>query len=382
MTPFFRMSADGKETPVDIDNECLSALKSTCWLIGSGPSLTEEVAETINASQLPKFCMNLAGNAKDGRAPLVIPDYWTAYDPTVRFPAEIYLNPRIRKFVVKGRRMDLLRGLPIKVCECPNVYFFEREYRDFSDILRPESAKVLDCQDTMMQAIDIAYRLGYRSLLLAGTEMAVFPSAEQIEVAKQHGVTYDEDRMATITADGRALPLLRDFHSACKESKATRPDVEGGGHDDGTRSLILDVQKPDLYAFSESKPWQTVLSCDEHYYRVSQWLRLARPCFSAMGLEIVSCTPRSRLNWYFSYVEPRLSNLLDGCNIKIEKSSTAGHYDDSQDLWKNQMPMIDYPPHGQDKDDLGFHKKTYNDRLKAFAQKLDELPDVPLELDE
>ena len=382
MTPFFRMTTDGKETRVDIDSECLSPYRSACWLIGSGPSLTRQVADIVNASQLPKFCMNLAGSAKDGEPPLVIPDYWTAYDPTVRFNAEIYLNPRIRKFVVRGRRMDLIPGHPVKVCECPNVYFFEREYRGFTDFLNPNSDKILDCQDTMMQAIDIAYRMGYRRIYCVGTEMAVFPTDEQIEVAKQHGVTYDTVAMCTILKDGKRMPLLRDFHSACKEAGAIRDDVEGGGHSDGTRSLILDVKKPDLYAFSESKPWQTVLSCDEHYYRVSQWLRMAKPCIENAGLEIISATGRSRLDWYFQNLTPG-ECLFQTDHIRLEKSRTSGKYDDSQEPCPDQMPMRDFLPHGQEEEDKRtFHKKTYNDRLLALQQKLEDMPDIPLEIEE
>ena len=57
--------------------------------------------------------------------------------------------------------MDLVPETTFKVCECPGVVFFDRDaQRGFADFLPPMPAGIVDWNDTFVQAIEIAYRLG------------------------------------------------------------------------------------------------------------------------------------------------------------------------------------------------------------------------------
>ena len=80
-----------------------------------------------------------------------------------------------------------------------------------------------------MQAIEIAYRLGFRVLYLAGCDFYVRPSAAQIARARAAGVEYVPRE------------LLGDFYERCSEAEVSRAEME---------SLDLPTQ----YHFDERKP--------------------------------------------------------------------------------------------------------------------------------
>lgn len=364
-----------------IENRYLAPFPAPLWLIGAGPSLRDEDIEAINASPAPKFCMNLSGCDRDGKPPMIRPDFWTAYDTTCRFHRSVYLDPGVTKFVCKSRRMDIIAGTPYRVYQAPNTYFFEREYRHFEKFLNPESGKILDCQDTFIQAIDIAYRLGFRKIFMVGVELAVLPSDEQILLAGENGVEYDMETMSTVMEKGRG-PLLRDFDARCIQKGMQRDCNPGEDCDnDGKKRTILDVGRPQHYSMSESRKWQTTLRADEHYYRTTQYLRMSMTSLSQHGLQLVCCTSPSRLADYFGYtpVGDACAWIHDMVGNPAEETC-AGKYEEVDKPGDGFMPIRDYKPHGIDPENTvnNFHRKTDDERLVAFREKIADIPEEAL----
>lgn len=371
---FFR-----NEQPSMLENSHAGPFPSPLWLIGAGPSLRDEDIDAINASPAPKFCVNLAGCNEDGKPPLIRPNFWTAYDSTCRFHRSIYLDPGVTKFIRKSRKNDIIPETPYKIHQAPNTHFFESEYRPYERFLDASSGKILDCQDTFIQAIDIAYRLGFRKIFMVGVELAVLPTQAQLDLAEKSGVEYDMETLSTAMEKGRG-PLLRDFDQRCLQ-KGMRRDCNPGEEcdNDGKKRTILDVDRPRNYSMDETRKWQTTIRADEHYYRTTQYLRLSVTNLALSGLELVCCTSPSRLADYFGYTP--VDDACEWIHMMVgnpSEETCLGKYEEITKPGAGFMPMKDFPAHGIDKNSEAvndFHKKTDSDRLAAFRTKIDEIPE-------
>lgn len=267
----FRLHTDGTRTAAPLENVFAGPVPSACWIIGGGPSLAAVDCGAIARSPVPKMAVNLAGTR------LIRPNFWTSYDPSCRFHRSIYLDPGVMKFLHRRRAMELVPETAFKVCECPATFFFERDRsRGFADLLASRAEGIVDWADSLVQAIDILYRLGFRTLYLAGCDMRVRPSAEQITRAAEFGVAYDPRE------------LLGEFLGKCRRASLSERDLEA-------------VAPAEQYHFPEHKPLRSAARTDEHYFRVAQYLRLSRRSLALAGVRIVSATPGSRLNDFFPY---------------------------------------------------------------------------------
>jgi hypothetical protein len=319
---FFRISTDGLETAASLEGAYSGSTRTSCWIVGGGPSLTALPCEQIAASPLPKFCVNLAGHGQ------LRPTFWTAYDPTARFQKSTYLDASILKILPRGRAMDVVPGTTAKVCDSPNTVFFDRDKTiGFRDFLTSGARGVTDWQDSLIQAIDIAFRLGFRVLYLAGCDMHVRPSQDWIDLSRASGVTYSPRE------------LLRDFHQRCLQRGVPVQDLDSD-------------QQTQQYHFEETKPLAAAIQTDLHYFRVAQYLRLSCKATALAGLELVSVTPDSRLNDYFRY-EPADQVLL---RVHSEIGDPAN--EPTRGLYTEQVsrspqglgPMRDFKPHHWAKD--------------------------------
>jgi hypothetical protein len=218
------------------------------------------------------MCLNLAGTG------LLRPTFWTSYDPSLRFHRSVYLDPGIIKFVQHRRAMEFVPETTFKVCECPAVFCFERDQgRSFGSFLAPDNRGIVDWGDSLVQAIDILYRLGFRVVYLAGCEMRVQPSAEQIARAAACGVEYSA-----------RLPLA-EFLDRCRRA--------------GLSDRDLDALPPaKFYHFAEHKRIRAAAQTDAHYDRIVQCLRMSRRSLALAGMRLISVTPGSRLNDFFPYL--------------------------------------------------------------------------------
>ena len=344
---FFRINPDKTREPVWLDNVYAGPLPSVCWLFGGGPSLARLPYRKIAASPVPIMAVNLAGTG------LARPNFWTAYDNSARFHTSIYLDPGIVKFVQTRRSMDLVPGTTVKVCECPNLYFFERDgLRGFTDILAPHHTGIVDWADSFVQAIDILYRLGFRKILLAGCEMRVSPSPKQIELARTYGVEHDPEG------------LLRDFVTACENA--------------GLSTAALNaVDSAHPYHFDEVKKFAAAANTDLHYFRVAQYLRLSRRALALAGVELVSVTPHSRLNDYFRYASPR--QVFDEIRQQIPDPSsetTRGLYHETTSRTpKGLGPMRDYLPHNWKKAEA--HNRNLDGLRRPLPPRAEAKPKDP-----
>ncbi len=329
---FYRLCPDGSRRELDLTGAYAGPARSPCWIIGGGPSLAQLPTGDIAASPAPKFAINLAGHG------LLRPDFWTSYDPTARFHRSIYLDASITKFVHRCRAMDLVPGTTFKVCESPATLFFDRDpqrgYHDFpggsAAWKRPEGQAastgsanaITDWQDSLIQALEIAWRLGFRTLYLAGCEMCIRPSPEQIEQANSLQVTY------------RDREPLRDFYERCRQRGLT------------AQALAAEVP-PGQYHFDEAKPLAAAVQTDLHYFRVAQSLRLSRQAMALAGLELISVTPESRLNDYFEYrpVDAALEEVRRLVGDPATESTRGMYAPRSPVPAAHLAPMRDLPPH-------------------------------------
>lgn len=323
---FFRRTTDGVRTPVALEQQFAGPERTACWIVGGGPSLARLPLGEIEQTPAPRFAINLGG------AGLLRPHFWTAYDPTARFHQSLYLDAGILKFVPAGRAMDLTPGGFCKVCECPNLVFFEKDPgRGFHQFPAAEEG-VTDWQDSLILAIEIAYRLGFRDLYLAGCDMQVQPGAELRAAAETLGVVYSPGE------------LLGEFCKRCRVA---------GVPDAALQSGVAAGQ----YHFDESKSLAAAVQSDFHYFRVAEYLRLSRRSLSLSGLRLHSVTPDSRLNRDLPYLDvAEARRRIVAAVGDPQAEMTRGKYTTSAPP-RSAGPMRDFPPHFWKRPERGGKKK-------------------------
>jgi hypothetical protein len=360
---FFRIHADGVRTGVDLRHHFAGPVRTTCWIIGGGPSLSELPCDRIQLSPVPKLAVNLCGFG------LLRPNIWTAYDPTVRFHRSTFLDASILKLLPSRRATDVVPGTTYKVGDCPNTLFFDRDgQRGFHDFLSfdgpvPDCSGIVDWQDSLVQAIDLAWRLGFRKLVLIGCDMHVRPPAEHIRQAALRGVRYQPEE------------LLRGFYDRCRAAGL-----------DPARLELDDPIAP--YHFDETKSLAAAQQTDFHYFRVAQYLRLSRRAMALAGLELISATPGSRLNTFFPY-RP-VDVLLDEINEEVGNpacEATRGQYGRRQEPESQAGSLMrDFRPHNWPQGARATAPPAHSDAagmLKREARleaALDELPEIEVPL--
>ena len=312
---FFRIATDHTRTPLPLDGLYAAAPRSTCWIVGGGPSLADAPLDAIAASPAPTFAVNLAGSRR------LRPTFWTAYDATARFHRSTYQDAGTLKFLAAGRATDLVPETTLKVGDMPGAVFFETEPgRGYADWLRSDGPLV-DWADSLVQAIAIAVRLGFRRLLLVGCDLHVRPSPGMLAIARRRGVGYvRRDRLA-------------DFVTRCEEAGIPR-------------ATLAEASRPRLYHFDEDKPLEAAIRTDEHYFRVSQSLRLCRRSLATAGVELVSATPISRLNDCFPTATPSdlIADLAAELGDRTVETERGRYARDEPRLPPGLGPMQDVPP--------------------------------------
>ena len=360
---FYRLATDGTEIHMPLADAYSGPTRTGCWIIGGGPALASLPTERIAASPLPKFSINLAGHG------VLRPTFWTAYDPTGRFQRSTYLDPSITKFVPRGRAMDVVPGTTGKVCDSPNTVFFDRDqsvgFHDFLSRPAPVSTLVrpgiTDWQDSLVQAIHIAYVLGFRTLYLGGCDMYIAPGEAWIEQAAALGVHY------------APRELLKDYHQRCHHKRLSDAAIDTLG---STRQ----------YHFDEAKPLAAALQTDLHYFRVAQYLRLSRRAMALAGMELISVTPESRLNDYFSYQSAE--SVLERIATEIGEPAhepTRGLYTEQVHRTPEGLgPMRDFKPHHWNKEPPAPRPSVPASPPKhgRLQRAVAAIPDVPVSIRE
>ncbi|MCA9098487.1 MAG: hypothetical protein KDA36_08880 [Planctomycetaceae bacterium] len=314
---FYRLSTDGTRVDAALEGTFGGPGRTSCWLIGGGVTLNAGVAAQIVGTPVPRMCINLAGTG------LFRPNLWTSYDPSARFHRSVYLDPGIMKFVHRRRAMDLVPETTFKVCDCPQVYFFDRDgERGFANFLSADQRGIVDWADSMVQGIDLLFHLGIRRIFLAGCEMRVRPTEMQIAIAREKGIEYAENE------------LLSEFLKRCRKAGVTEESLDATG-------------ETDVYHFAERKPIRAAANTDFHYFRVSQYLRLSRRAMALAGVDLISVTPGSRLNDYFPFqtVESVCAEMLLEVGDPAHEDVEGRYRLTGPRVMDGLGPMRDFKPH-------------------------------------
>ncbi len=343
---FYRLHTDGTQEDCSwLADSYAGSLSSHAWLIGGGPSLGNLDCATVNKSPACKMAVNFCGRGPDGSGLLIKPTHWTTFDPSARFHRSIFMDASIMKFLLGGRKMDLLPGTWVKMCDAPNTYFIDHEYRGYRDFLSRSSDKILHQRDSFIQAMDIMFRLGFRTLYLVGTELIIRPSPEQIRVAIEHGVRYEggctgiphsKDKDQTVWSD-----MLSDFLEQCVLKRVGRTRQE-------TIAKLIEVDRETQYSFTETKTFQAAVNTDGHYWSTVQYLRNAMKCIRLHGLNLVSCTPGSRLNYFLPYVsiQDAAGDIAEQVGDPVAET-IEGRFSGQHEAPGEGLPaMKDIPPYG------------------------------------
>lgn len=358
---FYRQSTDGKK--IDASHLCNSyaGIEPTpVWILGSSDTLTQEETDFINESDIPVFGMNYSGRGKEDGRWKIKPDFWTAFDNTPRFHKSIFLDPSIMKFVREMRHLDLIPETNHKLCDAPNTYFFPNENRDYSSFFSEEHQTINHSLDSFIQALDIAYRLGFRTFYCVNTELKITPSEAQIELAKSHGVEYENGLVHRIEPKERIVngklqnyvedywsDLLIDFVRECLKNQVATSE-------DKLYEKLESMDRENQYSFNEQKSFQAAVQSDSHYWERVQYLRLARKNMSLKGINLYTCSGTSRLSPWFSHV-----SVQSVC----EKHTLNTHLDALRGLYGGRELKLDSLP---------FHKD-----IKPYKSHVDALKDKP-----
>lgn len=146
------------------------------FLIGGGPSF-KELNKTL-LDQPGIITMGVNNSPKTYR-----PKLWTAVDPPTQFLTSIWRDPCIEKFYPYDfSETNILDSftrekLPIKVGDCPNVWFFRRneyfvpERFLFEDTINwGNHTELGGSRSCMLPAVRILFLLGFRTIFLIGVD--------------------------------------------------------------------------------------------------------------------------------------------------------------------------------------------------------------------
>lgn len=282
MSVFTRRMPDGFHLSADSILGSYSGIGGTsCVILGSGPSAQDTNDELLSVeevwSSVTYFAINNGGEASEKQ---IEPNLWTSYDPCDRFPQHFFLDPRVVKFVRKDRQYECIHGEDIEAHECPNVYFFENEEKDYGNFFG--FGGINDSKDSMLQAIDIAIRLGFKKIYLSGADMHVKLSAPQEDYIKSYLPEFrqcDTENSLWETIDG----VLRS-----EKFLDGRDEMHQSA--DFILSVLEGMESEDVYSFGTCKLRKAVM-CDHHYRVCATQLRKARRCLDKLGVEVYLLRP-------------------------------------------------------------------------------------------
>lgn len=330
---FFRRSADEKpwDASMGLVDSVLSTNLASCFIVGAGPSIlgmTSQEQFEVSTSCAGKFSVNYGGFV-DGFGWLIKPNYWTSYDRLEQFSSHILLDPTITKFIKDSRHTEPVPDCAAKAVDLPNTYFFKPEARTYDNFVDLTSHAILDCRDSMVFAIDIAIRLGYRRLYLLGADLRVVPSQEQEE---HFGV-----RLEDVVVEGKHTNRLKHWVEEVA-AKHNLPIV-------GVYEQLNKLPREEQYCADVAKTFEKAVSADNHYWHTVQYLRQARKSFSRYGVQLINCTAGSRLEPYFGLtsIADACTEIQKNCGMPLDESS-IGRY--NPNFTSTRMPYHeDIPPY-------------------------------------
>lgn len=164
---FWKLKSDGYKKSIDLTDIHLG---ESCFLLGSGPTLNDYDLNVFYDYSIPTIAINNA-------AILVKPNYWISTDEPVCFAPSIIKDPTYLKFANWSRRDSKVDS--IKWQDYPNTLFYgaTKENYDFNNFLYRRSQFVW-WKNTWYIALQLAYRLGFRTVYTIGTDFTISQEAQ------------------------------------------------------------------------------------------------------------------------------------------------------------------------------------------------------------
>jgi hypothetical protein len=156
---FYRYEA-GAVKPVDLFN----FYSGPCWLVGSGPSVHDDLA-SIEQSAVPRLVMNNA-------ALLLLPTLWVCADWPECYARSILEDARYLKFV-RSRRSSCQVG-DRQWRDIPSTLLYDLVDGDAKDSFT-RAPHMIWTKSVLTIAIQLAWRLGFTEFRFAGCDLTVDP---------------------------------------------------------------------------------------------------------------------------------------------------------------------------------------------------------------
>ena len=338
MPVFTRRMPDGFHMSADcLLGSYAGVNRTACVILGSGPSATvlnSEVHDRLYDTDFTVFGINWGGK---GEVWNIYPNLWTSYDPCTRFSAKLFLDPAVVKFVRKDRENEYIQGERIQAHECPNVYFMEIGCKEYGNFFG--EGQIVNSKDSMLQAIDVAIRLGFKDIYLSGADMHVKLSPQQEEFVKKYWPQYlDCDPENSLYETLKALSETAEF-------KADFPDIVNG-----LTTAVQEMTKMEtapVYSFGNAGcDFGRSIMVDHHCRLVTTWLRRSRRCLDRLGVSVKLLQPQegpfqSRLSQVFPVVtvadipQRELNQKIDYSKCHIEPARDEPPYSIPKTVEKN-----------------------------------------------
>lgn len=199
---FYRYGKNDARMAIDLDDMFSG---EACVIAGGAPSL-KDFAEKARGKRIPILAINNA-------ATVVKATMWVGGDKPVCYDSGILVDPTIMKFAIISRRKADVMGRPWQ--EWPNTFFFGTKEGFTSSNLLNRDRDLVWWKNTFFIAIQLTYRLGFRTVYLAGCGF-------QISKEKQYAWDTNLD-------DGEVGQNKRLYNESVRQLKALLPHFEERG---------------------------------------------------------------------------------------------------------------------------------------------------------
>ncbi len=162
---FYRFTKNDIRLAIDLDDLFPG---EECVIAGGAPSL-RDFAEMSLWTRMPVLAINNA-------ASVIRPTMWVGGDKPACYDPSILINPTIMKFAIISRRRETVLGRPWQ--EWPNTFFFGTKEGFNATNLLNRDRDLAWWKNTFFIALQLSYRLGFRTVYLAGCKFQIDKGAQ------------------------------------------------------------------------------------------------------------------------------------------------------------------------------------------------------------
>lgn len=253
---FYRFTRTDVRLPIDLDSLYEG---ESVFIVGGSPEaqVFGQHVEAVRDNALPMHVM-----AINNAGTVVRPTIWVGGDKPACYSESILVNPTIMKFGIISRRKELVSGR--RWCQWPNTYFFgttdKFSYHNFLHRHRD----LVWWKNTFFIALQLAYRLGFRTAYLVGCGFKMDPK-------KQYAweTELDEEEVKW---------NQRLYNTSVQQLKALQPHFLKQGF-----KVYSSTEQSEANGVLEYKPWWEVIK--EHMDEFPEHETVSRPHSSKVSEE-------------------------------------------------------------------------------------------------